>query len=290
VLEIRKNIYVVEGENESRFPFCTGLYLQGRDLRVLVDAGMGRAGMISCIEAGVDVLILTHSHYDHRSSIREIPAVPVWCHEQEALYLEDYKLYADATGITRSGLDLGRRFEFPVLNVKRRLKGEEEIDLGGLAVRIVHAPGHTPGHIALFFPEQDFLFSADVALDPFGPFYGNYFADVDDFIRSIRALKALSPAAVLSSHCGPFEDDLGDRFDRYEAIIYERDRRLLDRIDGPCTAADFHGSNFLYANYPRPTRMMQWMEMIHVEKHLERLVRMGRLRREGPLFIPLKKG
>ncbi|HPL62268.1 MAG TPA: MBL fold metallo-hydrolase [Syntrophales bacterium] len=287
MLEIRKNIFMVKGENGARFPFCTGLYLRGRNLRVLVDAGMGAARTKACAEAGVDVLILTHSHYDHRSSIKELPAVPVWCHEPEAACLEDHGLYMDATGFLRSGIDFDRYFKFPVLKIDRRLKDGEELDLGGIVMRILHAPGHTPGHICLFFPKHDFLFSADVALDPFGPFYGNDFSDVDDFIRSIGALKALSPATVLSSHCGPFEDDLAGRFDRYEAIIYERDRRLMEMIERPCVAADFHGSNFLYANYPRPTRIMQWMELVHVEKHLDRLVRMGMLKRDDGLFIPL---
>ncbi|MFB3925798.1 MAG: MBL fold metallo-hydrolase [Syntrophales bacterium] len=287
MLEIAKNIFFVPGDNKSRFPYCTCLYIRGRDMRILIDAGMGKKGMDACRKEGIDVLILTHCHYDHRSSITQILEIPVWCHGEEVPYLEDRELYIRATGMSRSGLDftqLLKNLSFPRILVQKRLSDAERIDAGGATMEVIHAPGHTPGHIAFYFPEHELLFSADVALDPFGPFYGNEFSDIADFIASIRRLKALPVKTVLSSHCGPFTEGLEKRFTDYENIIYKRDRLVMDRLKEPRTLSDFFDRNMLYANYPRPTRVMKWLELIHVEKHLERLVSMGLIEKKGDIF------
>ncbi len=286
--EIAPGIFLVPGENRSLFPFCTCLYLKGRNLRVLIDAGMGDARMDACLREGTDVLILTHCHFDHQSTIGRVRGIPVWCHDVEVPYLEDRDVYLRETGIFRSGIDIDRFFKrhpFPDLRVDKRLADGERIDLGGLTLQVVHAPGHTPGHCAFYFPEANFLFSADVALNTFGPFYGNDFGDIEDFIASIRKLKALGASTVATSHSGPFRDRLVERFSQYEDIIYRRDELILEYLSGNQTLAGFLGKHVVYKDYPEPREVTMWMELVQVEKHLQRLIEKGRVRKEGDLYI-----
>jgi hydroxyacylglutathione hydrolase len=75
--ELAPNIFYISGENNSRFPYCACLYLKGDNMRVLIDAGMGAKNLAPAREMGIDLLILTHCHIDHRLTLSDVPEVPV---------------------------------------------------------------------------------------------------------------------------------------------------------------------------------------------------------------------
>jgi len=278
----------LNGENKSRFPYCACLYIKGRNLRVLIDAGMGENNMAPAMESGIDVLILSHCHIDHRLTRQLIPEVPVWCHETEEIFLQDREYFFNAMGLKRSGLDLTGLFDFARgmfgIKIDRRLTDEDRIDLGGITLQIIHTPGHTPGHMAFFIPEHNLLFSGDIDLTPFGPFYGHDFADISDFLASIQKLKQLGAKSAISGHAGPFNGNLAKRFDEYGEIIHNRDRLLLERLQQPKSIEDFRGSKLFYNIYPDFPDLIRWFELVHIEKHLTRLKEMGQVRQEANVW------
>lgn len=289
MIEIAPNIYYLHGKNMSRFPYCACLYIKGKDLRVLIDAGMGEDNMAVALETGIDVLILSHCHIDHRLTRQLIPEVPVWCHEKEEIFLQDREYFFTAMGLNRSGLDLAGLFDFAHgmfgVEVAHRLTDGERIDLGGITLQIIHTPGHTPGHIAFFIPEHGLLFSGDIDLTPFGPFYGHDFADIDDFLTSIETLNQVGAQKAISGHAGPFNGDLTKRFDEYGAVIHSRDRLLLETLCQPKSVEDFRGRNLFYKTYPDFPDLIRWFELVHIEKHLARLETMGEIRQEDDKWI-----
>jgi ribonuclease/clavin/mitogillin len=278
VIELRRRVFLVPGKNRARFPYCNGLYLRGKKLRVLIDAGMGKSAVQACRREGLDLLILSHCHVDHRLSVPSIPEVPVWAHAKEAPYLEDLHCFVKSVGFDRGGFDLERVFpglEVPLIKVQKKIETEERLDLGGLTLEILLTPGHTPGHLSFFVPEAEFLFTADIDCTPFGPFYGHDFADIDDFIQSIRSLGKIKAKGMATGHAGPFSDQLAERLSAFEQVIYQRDRLLLQELSEPQPLEFFLGKNLFYPHYPEPQFLIRWFEQVHLEKHLERLVRSG---------------
>src|SRR3546814_743548 len=85
-------------------------------------------------------------------------------------------------------------------NLGALLKEGELVPLADQEVRVVHLPGHTPGHIGLFFKEADLLFTADVDLTPLGPWYANIPSNIDDFLRSLRRLRDWECTYYITSH------------------------------------------------------------------------------------------
>lgn len=284
MIELAPSIYYLPGKNRSRFPYCACLYLVGKDMRVLIDAGMGGGNLEPAKDRGIDLLILTHCHIDHRLTRREIPHVPVWCHELEEPFLSDKARFLEATGITRSGKAVGRLFDAldDVFDVKisHRLLDGEVIDLGGLTLVTLHTPGHTPGHLAFHVPEFELLFAADVDLTPFGPYYGHDFADIDDFIRSIDKLRRIRARTVATGHAGPYTGDVAKLFDVYEEVIYARDRKVFDHLSEPKRLEDLEGRNLIYPDYRRDDVLSTWFELVHVERHLNRLAAAGKVRQD----------
>lgn len=291
MIELKSDIFYLPGENNSRFPYCACLYLRGKKLRVLIDAGMGVTNLAPAKEMGIDLLILTHCHIDHRLTRSEISDVPVWCHAIEAKYFKDREYFLTSMGFKRSGLDLSGLFDFEHgmfgIKIDHALTDSERIDLGGITLETIHTPGHTPGHVAFFIPEHEILFSGDIDLTPFGPFYGHDFADINDFLSSIDKLKQLEPKLLASGHAGPFNDNLSERFSAYEAVIHSRDRLLLEKVGRPKSIEDFRGRHLFYNAYPDFPDLIRWFELVHIEKHLTRLESMGKVRNENNKWIKI---
>ena len=118
----------------------------------------------------VQRIVLTHAHNDHAGgAARMVDATAVdgvQAHEGDAPYLRD----GQAPPITATG-PLGRiiarvqDFSFVPVPVEQELSDGEVIDvLGGM--RVVHTPGHTPGHISLLHPGTGVLITGDCILNP----------------------------------------------------------------------------------------------------------------------------
>ncbi|MBW2439152.1 MAG: MBL fold metallo-hydrolase [Deltaproteobacteria bacterium] len=291
MIELKPNIFYIPGENKSRFPFCACLYLRGKNLRVLIDAGMGTRNLAPIKGMGIDLLILTHCHIDHRLNCQEIARVPVWCHTSDAGYLKDRDYFLESMGFKRSGLDLTGLFDFDKkafsIETDHRLNHGERIDLGGITLEAIHAPGHTPGHTAFLIPEHGLIFSGDIDLTPFGPFYGHDFADINEFLASIDKLKHLEPKVVASGHAGPFSDNLHERFGAYAQVIHDRDQKLLEKLSRPKSIEHFKGRHLYYNAYPDFPDLIRWFELVHIEKHLSRLESMGKVRNENNKWIKI---
>lgn len=281
MIELFQNIFYIPGENNSRFPYCACLYLKGKDMRVLIDAGMGDRRLEPVKKWGIDILILTHCHIDHRLTRNKIQTVPVWCHEADAPFLTDRHLFYHGIGLQRSGLDFSAGFKFShdmfEVEIKQHLYDGQRFDLGGITLETIHTPGHSPGHLAFYIPEADLLFTADVDLTSFGPFYGHDFADIGDFLQSIERLRQLNAGIVATGHAGPFNGQVIQEFNRYEEVVYQRDRRVLDQLTKPMAIGEFGNRNLIFRTYPDFPALIRWFEIVHIEKHLERLKAMGKV-------------
>lgn len=289
MIELFPNIFYIPGKNKSKFPYCSCLYLKGSRLRVLIDAGMGGENLEPVKKSGFDAVILTHSHIDHRLTMKNISGVPVWAHEAESRHLRDRNIYWDETGMSRSGVDMNMLVK-PVpgvfdITVSKNVSDGEIIDLGGLSLVAMHTPGHSPGHMAFYVPEYNLLFSGDIDLTAFGPFYGHFFADIDQFAASIDRLKDVNADMVVTGHTRPLTDDLTGLFDRFRSKIDERDEAILRFLDKPKRLEDFRKSGLIYPSYPVDGGLSAWFELVHISKHLERMKSLGRVDCDSGLWF-----
>ncbi len=291
MIELAPNIFYIPGENDSRFPYCACLYLKGQKRRVLIDAGMGTKNLAPVKEMGIDLLILTHCHIDHRLTRTGILDVPIWCHESETIYLKNREYFFTSMGLKRSGLDLSGLLDLAHgmsgIEIEHELVDGERIELGGITLETIHTPGHTPGHLSFFIPEYNLLFSGDVDLTSFGPFYGHDFADIRDFLESIEKLKKIEAKIVATGHAGPFNGNTTKRFDAYGQVIHHRDRLVLEHLIRPRSTEDFKGRNLFYKYYPDPPDLIKWFEGVHIEKHLSRLSDLGKITLKDDMWLKI---
>lgn len=109
----------------------------------------------------VSKIILTHSHPDHignAEEIRRTSHAKIYAHKEENFVPHDFNLSYEEVNkempVSREEFyhTLSRinqiKLEVPRIDVK--LRGGEEIS----GFKVLHTPGHTPGHIALFDGEN----------------------------------------------------------------------------------------------------------------------------------------
>lgn len=139
----------------------------------LVDCGLKRApGKIVRALAAIgkhprDVqrILLTHAHFDHASGaaqmVSESSADGVDVHEADAGYIESGKR-APGDAATTSGRLMARTpwGDFQPTPVAQRLHDGDVLPVAG-GLRILHTPGHTPGHVSLLHPSSGVLITGD---------------------------------------------------------------------------------------------------------------------------------
>ena len=136
----------------------------------LVDAGT--KGAARRIVAGLEHLgsspsevtriIATHAHFDHVGGLNDLhgrTGARVAVHERDAAYVREGKgPVLDAT--TFGGRIFRRNRRATPTQVDEELTDGQVIDVGG-GLRVLHTPGHTPGHLALLHEPSGVLITGD---------------------------------------------------------------------------------------------------------------------------------
>jgi hydroxyacylglutathione hydrolase len=160
----------------------------------------------------VRLVALTHCHPDHQGSAHalcERYAVPLACHEADVAATEGNAPMVPDTSILRWAQ---RAWAGPSHPVERVLRDGDEV----AGFRVVHAPGHTPGHV-MFVRDRDRVVIAgdvlanihfitrQVGLREPPPAFSHDFMQNRE---SMRRLVALRPSVVAFGH-GPVVRDIG---------------------------------------------------------------------------------
>ncbi|MCL4393898.1 MAG: MBL fold metallo-hydrolase, partial [Chloroflexi bacterium] len=115
------------------------------------------------------------------------------------------------------------------IKVTRLLQDGDVIDLGGVTLQVLHTPGHSPGSISLYCPEDEALITAD-AVQPVGglPLY----ADLAATRASMRRLLDLPRVTTL--YCAHAEQPyVGDAV----RLAIQAGLDYVDRVDAAAREA-----------------------------------------------------
>ncbi|HNA31964.1 MAG TPA: MBL fold metallo-hydrolase [Flavobacteriales bacterium] len=139
-------------------------------------------------------LLLTHAHLDHVLGC-------AWMHRRFGLLPELHRADLPLLELAeRQGLMYGIPCEPPPAPTKFLAPGDT-ITLGNERLEVLFVPGHAPGHIAFWHPEQRFVISGDVLFQRSIGRTDLPGGDMDTLIASIRT--ELFPLGDdVKVHCG----------------------------------------------------------------------------------------
>jgi glyoxylase-like metal-dependent hydrolase (beta-lactamase superfamily II) len=284
-------IRFIPGENRGKYPFCHSLYVDGAG--ILIDPASDRDRLKRLREdEGIREVWLSHWHEDHFMHLDLFDDLPLLMSEQDAPQISDIELFLDGYGIEKEDYRQAWReiaatqFHFRPRKPARFLQGGQQIRLGEVTADIIPTPGHTPGHLCFFFQEPGVLFLGDYDLTPFGPWYGDRDSSIQDTIASIERLKQIPATTWLTCHeTGIFEENPGDIWDQYLAVIDHRAGRLLDFLNEPRTMADIVGEWIVYQRPREPQEFYAMTEEMIMQKHLDLLVSKSMVVKKGESYV-----
>ena len=287
------DLWFLPGDNQGKYPFCHSIYIKGAG--VLIDPASNRERLVELRKnSGVREVWLSHWHEDHLMHLDLFDDLPLSIMEPDAPPLSDLDLFLDSYGeFDEKAREYWRAvlvemFHFRPRKPTRFLKDGEIINLNSMTVEVIGAPGHTPGHLALFFQEPGVLFMADYDLTKFGPWYGDIDSSIEDTVKSINRLRNIPAKVWLTCHeTGIFEEEPGSLWDQYLDVIAEREKKVLDQLEQPRSFADIVGAWIIYGKPREPKEFFEFGERLHIRKHLEKLMNEGAVAMEGERYYKI---
>ena len=315
---------IVPGVHELRLPipFEDGLVncflLTGDGYVDLIDCGMRQDESLEMIRSAVRRLggtlrrlVVTHIHPDHYGAAGvlteefgaelylhrlEIPMVHPRYLELETL-VDEVGRWLDLNGVPEAEVEemknssRGLRDFVQPGNVAVQLDGAETLELGNRRLRVEWTPGHSPGHICLFEPEEGLLFAGDQLLPDLSPNIGLHPQStpnpLDEYLAALLHLRELEPSLVLPAHGRPF----GDAEPRVERML-EHHARRKDQIeeivgDRECSAWEvavelWGPRKYVYEKRLALQEALAHLQSLAVEDRLEKLASASALRWRRP--------
>jgi glyoxylase-like metal-dependent hydrolase (beta-lactamase superfamily II) len=238
VTEVRPGLYRIEEPDGGR-RLCQYV-VEGEEQLLVVDAGLPESPTRELLPLlrtlGADeravLLVLTHPDADHRGGaavLRDaLPELRIVGHaldqdelaEPEVTLERRYRAFAATDGIGPAAerlTTLRSRLGLPVA-IDWSLTGDTALDLGGREAVIVHVPGHSPGSVAVWLPEEraaiigDAVMGRGIPLCDGGLLYPPMYSPPAAYRSTVERLEGLGPSLVLSGHEPPLEEGEVRRF------------------------------------------------------------------------------
>lgn len=226
-MELIPGVHRIEAQVGGR-PLYLFAFLGER--RLLLDAGCASTVdefVVPCLDElglgveDLDLLVVTHSDLDHQGGVHALKranqSLWVTCgvldipliSDPDALISRRYGAYRAEHGIGPDSAALAwmREESGAPERVDVGWSGGEPLQLGpGWTLRVLHVPGHSPGHLALFDERSGALFSGDclqgsvyLGLDG-APRLCPTYTHVDEYLATAALIESLAPDELHGCH------------------------------------------------------------------------------------------
>jgi len=285
---------------EQGFTYSNLLHIND-DVQAVIETGMDGDGLQGLDPLGIDLIINSHHHLDHRRGNGLFPRAQVMIHGLETEALRDENAY-----VLQNSLDMwdelmpdtdrwsafreigfsefgpGNKPFDPDRSIATIAEGQI-IDFGTVKAQVLHTPGHSAGHCCFFFPEEEFLFSSDICLTKAGPWYGEHLADPAQMMRSIDRLIELDPPRLVSSHTRELVENPVPALREFRQRIEKRGERVYKYlVQNPSDLHVLSEQNLIYRAHP--TLLVVFWEKLMLLKHIEQLKEEGLVRQLDSVY------
>ncbi|VAX06556.1 Hypothetical metal-binding enzyme, YcbL homolog [hydrothermal vent metagenome] len=105
----------------------------------------------------IEKILITHGHIDHAGgagALAEKLSIPIEGPQKEDQFWID--------GLPEQSVAYGFPEKSKAFTPDRWLEQGDKVSVGNMELEVLHCPGHTPGHVVFFHPEEKLAFVGDV--------------------------------------------------------------------------------------------------------------------------------
>ena len=122
----------------------------------------------------------------------------------------------------------------------------DSLPLGNIKNQCIVTPGHSPGHMVLYLPEYEILFSGDHILFDITPNIGVWINErhsLSDYLESLEKIRNLPVKITLPAHRSTFQKDVYTRIEELKEHHRSRLQEIKDSLQkyGPSDAYSVAG-------------------------------------------------
>ncbi len=285
---ITDRIKFIEAPNGGRFPYCHCLLIED-DIRVLIDSSCGKDNLEYLMKEPVELIVNSHFHEDHILNNHLFPGADVWAHSLDAPAIRSLDTFLDYYGFAqfngeKQGRDFIKSIDLHASPVHHEFKDGDMLNFGQVQLRVIHTPGHTPGHCSFYEDNIGLLFGADIDLSSFGPWYAHRCSNLDDFIASIKKCIELKPKIFVSSHKGIIKEDISERLQRYLEVIFKKEEQIVRALQSPMNLGELTDRQIIYGEKSKLDALSRLFEKMGVYQHLRRLIALNEVEQNDEVY------
>jgi glyoxylase-like metal-dependent hydrolase (beta-lactamase superfamily II) len=290
MINLTDQIKFIEAPNGARFPYCHCLLIED-DIRVLIDSSCGKENLEYLKKNSVEIIVNSHFHEDHILNNHHFPDAAVWAHPLDAPAMRSLDTFLDYYGFKyfdgeQVGWDFIESIDLKASPVHHEFEDGDVLDFGRVSLQVIHTPGHTPGHCIFYEDKSGLLFSADIDLSGFGPWYSHNCSNIDDFILSIKKCIELQPRIIVSGHKGIIREDIPGRLQKYLDTIFRKEEQVISALKIPMNLEELTKIQIIYGEKTKLDPFMYLFEKMGVYQHLQRLIALNQAEQsEGVYFL-----
>ena len=282
--------------------------LKGRKRSLIIDTGLNRTTSLRAMQQALQALdidlqrtdlFITHLHADHIGLVAELatPRSAVFLNRPDAAHIREWTgfdtmiSYALFCGFPeeklQEGLDRHPGFHFRPADLPEltEISDTEILDYAGYELHCLPTPGHTPGHLCLYAPDQKILLSGDHILGDITPniqCWSDARNPLQAYLQSLQDCKALAVNLVLPGHRELFRDCQG-RIRELETHHAQRLAEILTILEGstvtPYTVASRMTWDFAANAWEEFPMAQKWFATGEANAHLRYLEERGEIER-----------
>ncbi len=273
------------------YPHCNCLWIED-DRNCLIDSSPQRSDIDYLVGKGVDLIVNSHGHIDHYRYNGFFPGSKILMHEADSSIVQSGEKYLEEFGfldylndpvVWKFYLDA---VEYQTTRVDGFIKEGDLINTGKTSFEVLHLPGHSAGHCGFLFPESGFIFTGDISLSDFGPWYGNMRCSLAELIASIDRVMEIKPDFIVTGHGdGIVKENYREGLVEFRDFIYQRQKRIVHLIHrGINTLEQITCEYPVYIKPPLPLNIFHLYEKVMVLAHLRYLVESGAVFCDGECY------
>lgn len=289
LIPLADHLFFITAPKGARFPYAHSIFVDD-EVKALFDTTCGQENLTFIKKKQIDMVINTHFHEDHILHNHFFPEARVLAHSLDAPAIRSLDVFCayygfDQFGCQELGIEFIESINLSPSPVHQEIIDGEILDFGKTRLQVIHTPGHTPGHCSFYHEPSRVLFSSDIDLSRFGPWYGHLCSDPGDFVTSIEKCLELDPAVVVSSHKGIITEDIPKRFNEYRDVILNKEALVLESLQVPSTLEELAARQIFYGNRIKLDPLMTFYEKMAVYLHLRRLLSLGLIQVSGATYF-----